>query len=109
MKSVLLIATVTLTAGAAHAQMAGQTAAQLRSAVYRTEPAVAAPPRSEISRDFGMPRTAIVRPFASGKIEGSLGFLCGLQPKSVTDGAAAAYGVDSHGRFLGLKLHMSFR
>ena len=109
MKSVLLIAAVTLAAGAAHAQLAGQTAAQLRSAVYRAEPAVAAPLRSEAPRDFGMPRTAIERPFASGKLEGSLGFLCGLQPKSVTDGAAAAYGVDPHGRFVGLKLRMSFR
>lgn len=109
MKAVLLIAAVTLAAGAAHAQMATQTAAQLRSAVYRAEPAAAPPLRSEPPRDIGMPRTAIERPFASGKFEGSLGFLCGLQPKSMTDGAAAAYGVDPHGRFLGLKLHMSFR
>ncbi|MDB5493166.1 MAG: hypothetical protein JWP86_503 [Phenylobacterium sp.] len=108
MKAVLLIAAVTLAAGAAHAQVATQTAAQLRNAVHGAGPTVAAPPRSEPPRDFGMPKTAIEGRFAT-RLDGSLGFLCGLQPNPVTDGAAAAYGVDPHGRFLGLKLHMSFR
>ncbi|MDB5416889.1 MAG: hypothetical protein JWP50_308 [Phenylobacterium sp.] len=108
MKAVLLIVAVTLAAGAAHAQIATQTAAQLRSAVYGGGLTVVAPLRSEPPRDFGMPKTAIDGRFAA-RLDGSLGFLCGLQPKSVTDGAAAAYGVDPHGRFLGLKLHMSFR
>jgi len=82
----------------------------LRAAVFRAvAPAPALPDRTELPRDFGMPTTAIERRFGRDALTGSLGFLCGLQPKAMTDGAAAAYGVDPHGRFLGVKLKVSLR
>lgn len=42
-------------------------------------------------------------------LSGSIGFLCGLQPGHADSGAAAAYGVDPHGRFVGAKLSIAFR
>jgi hypothetical protein len=83
----------------------------LTAAVFRASPPPAAslPRRSEPPRDFGMPTTAIERGFGHGGVTGSAGFLCGLQPKAMADGAAAAYGVDPHGRYLGVKLRMVVR
>jgi hypothetical protein len=83
----------------------------LREAVFRSPApqAVALPERSEPPHDFGMPRTAVERRFGRSGVTGAAGFLCGLQPKTVTDGAAAAYGVDPHGRFVGVKLSVMLR
>lgn len=81
----------------------------LRAAVFRTDAPPPAPDRSGPPRDFGMPRTALERSFGRDELTGSVGFLCGLQPKAMTDGAAAAHGVDPHGRFVGVKLRMSLR
>jgi hypothetical protein len=82
----------------------------LAAAVFRTpRPAAALPQSSDPTRDFGMPTTAVERRLGRGGLTGSAGFLCGLQPKAMTDGAAAAYGVDPHGRYLGVKLRMVLR
>ena len=42
-------------------------------------------------------------------LTGSVGFLCGLQPGHTGNGAAAAYGSDPHGRFVGAKFSIAFR
>jgi hypothetical protein len=55
-------------------------------------------------------KTAVDRRFgARGDLSGSVGFLCGLQPGHGDSGAAAAYGVDPHGRFVGAKFSIAFR
>jgi len=107
MKPALLAAAVTLCAGAAHAQPADR----LSAAAFQARPAAIdmAPAAPEPSRPVGVAKTSLDHRFARRDLDGSLGFLCGLQPKANTEGAAAAYGVDPNGRFVGLKLHMSFR
>jgi hypothetical protein len=55
-------------------------------------------------------RTAVERHFAKrDDLTGSFGFLCGLQPGHADSGAAAAYGSDPHGRFVGAKFSLAFR
>jgi hypothetical protein len=55
-------------------------------------------------------KTALDHRFASrSDLSGSVGFLCGLQPGHGDSGAAAAYGVDPHGRFVGAKLSIAFK
>jgi hypothetical protein len=55
-------------------------------------------------------RTAVERHFAKrDDVTGSFGFLCGLQPGHTEGGAAAAYGSDPHGRFVGAKFSIAFR
>jgi hypothetical protein len=55
-------------------------------------------------------RTAVERHFARrDDLTGSFGFLCGLQPAHAESGAAAAYGADPHGRFVGAKFSIAFR
>jgi hypothetical protein len=55
-------------------------------------------------------RTAVDHRFSRREdVTGSVGFLCGLQPGHNEAGAAAAYGADPHGRFLGAKLSFAFR
>lgn len=82
----------------------------LRAAAFRRPASSAAlPGPTDGAHDFGMPTTAVEHRFRHSGATGSAGFLCGLQPKAMTDGAAAAYGVDPHGRFLGVKLHLAFR
>jgi hypothetical protein len=101
-----LLLPVVLTLAASAAQAATD---PLRAAVFRSpeRPAAVAPARSDAPREF--PKTAIEHRFGHDAVTGSAGFLCGLQPKAMTDGAAAAYGVDPHGRFLGVKLTMTLR
>lgn len=102
------IAALALTAGAARAEVA----TSLRDAVFRT-PAASQPiplkPAAQSPLPPGVARTSIDHRFEGRPLDGSLGFLCGIQPSAVTQGAAGAYGVDPQGRFLGLKLHMTFR
>ena len=93
----MLAAVLALAAGAAQAE----TPTPLRDAVFQK--------RSEPAPTAGIAKTSIDHNFERRGVEGSVGFLCGLQPKAVTAGAAGAYGVDPQGRFLGLKLHMTFR
>jgi hypothetical protein len=59
-------------------------------------------------RAAGIARTSVDHRFASDDVEGSFGFLCGLQPGQTDHGAAAAHGYDPQGRFLGAKLKLSF-
>lgn len=55
-------------------------------------------------------RTAVERRLGRrDDLTGSFGFLCGLQPGHTESGAAAAYGSDPHGRFLGAKFSVAFR
>jgi hypothetical protein len=57
----------------------------------------------------GVARTSVDRSLLSDDVIGSLGFLCGLEPGSGKDGAAAARGYDPTGRFLGAKLKIALR
>ena len=57
----------------------------------------------------GIARTSVDRKLASDDVTGSLGFLCGLEPGSGKQGAAAARGYDPTGRFVGAKLKFAFR
>jgi hypothetical protein len=55
-------------------------------------------------------RTAVERRLTRrDDLTGSFGFLCGLQPGHTESGAAAAYGSDPHGRFVGAKFSIAFR
>jgi hypothetical protein len=109
MQSIVLATAAALIAGAAQAAPADA----LKAAVYRAPPAasdtLALPARSEAPRAPGVARTSLDHRFERDGLDGSLGFLCGLQPSASRGGAAEATGVDPHGRFLGVKLHMSFR
>lgn len=55
-------------------------------------------------------RTSVDHHFGKGDggATASAGFLCGRQPGHGDSGAAAAYGVDPHGRFVGAKLSFAF-
>jgi hypothetical protein len=57
----------------------------------------------------GVARTSVDRALASDDVTGSLGFLCGLEPGSGKQGAAAIRGYDPTGRFLGAKLKIAIR
>lgn len=62
-------------------------------------------------RAAGVAQTSVDHHFTSkgdGGLIGSVGFLCGLQPGQTDKGAAAAYGYDPQGRFVGAKLHVAF-
>ncbi|MDZ4369962.1 MAG: hypothetical protein U1C74_00880 [Phenylobacterium sp.] len=60
-------------------------------------------------RRAGLAKTSVDRRLGDDDMTGSLGFLCGIQPGADRGGAAAARGVDPHGRFLGAKLSLAFR
>jgi len=109
MKLVVLTAVAALGAGAARAEPSDV----LRAAVYRapvgTAVAFALPGPAEPPRPAGVAKTSIDHRLGHDGLDGALGFLCGLQPSAAASGAMAATGVDPHGRFLGVKLHMSFR
>ncbi len=54
--------------------------------------------KTSVERRFGVRENAV----------GEAGFLCGLLPHPDTAGAAAAYGHDPDGRFVGAKLRLPF-
>ncbi len=57
----------------------------------------------------GIVRTSVESRFGvRDKASGEAGFLCGLLPHPDTAGAAAAFGHDPDGRFVGAKLKLSF-
>lgn len=64
--------------------------------------------RSNALRAAGIARTSVDRRFGRDDVTGSLGFLCGLQPRADKD-LGAAHGYDPNGRFLGAKLSFAFR
>ena len=115
-------------AGAAHAQVATQPFSPLPRAplaaapASRTDAEIArqaidlTAPRTPLAlsyaqtvalREAGEARTSVDRRFAKGDLTGSLGFLCGLQPR-LDEHSGSAYGIDPHGRFLGAKLSRAF-
>ena len=59
-------------------------------------------------RAAGIARTSVDPRFASEDVEGSFGFLCGLQSGQTDHGAAAVRGFDPQGRFVGAKLKLAF-
>ena len=123
-KVVFLAAAACAFAGAADAQTASPGALSLAPfrpgiAQAADQPAIdlsnGAPARTyaQISamRAAGVAQTSVDHRFASkgdGGLIGSVGFLCGLQPGQTDKGAAAAYGYDPQGRFVGAKLHVAF-
>jgi hypothetical protein len=115
----LTTGTLSLVAAVAFASAAGaQTADQgdaaqaLRSAILPGSPGmpVAGPYRqTQASRIPGVATTSVDHSFARGGLVGSAGFLCGLHPGQGRDGAAAAYGFDPQGRFLGARISLAFK
>ncbi len=104
---------LTLCAGLAHAEAMRapidvSSRFQLNAVVAKPAPQsllrYAAGPRIE-----GVTKTSVESRFGvSDKTSGEAGFLCGLLPHPDTSGAAAAYGHDPDGRFVGAKLKMAF-
>ena len=112
-----LIALFTLAAGAAQAQTADALMkAPLRAtasgvAIDLTQPVAAFTPRYSQApepRIPGVAKTSVDRHYDDGVV-GSLGFLCGLDQGAERKGAAAMYGTDQTGRFVGAKLRVAFR
>ena len=115
----MLAAAILAVAGSAQAQSAPpQPSAALPQ--YRVEaarPAIElAAPRTAVGTSFaeatalreaGVARTSLDRRFARDGLVGSVGFLCGLQPR-LDEASGSAYGLDPHGRFLGAKLSRAF-
>ena len=65
--------------------------------------------RSVKPRREGVTQTSVERRFGvRDDAVGEAGFLCGLLPHPDTSGAAAAYGHDPDGRFVGAKLRLAF-
>jgi hypothetical protein len=111
-----LILAATVAAGEAKAQGAAPPLP-----AYRAEAAMApaidlAAPRTPLAmtyaqaaamRQAGVARTSLDHQFARDGLTGSVGFLCGLQPR-LDESSGAAYGFDPHGRFLGARLSRAF-
>ena len=109
----LLIAAAALTANVAQAQtlpLAPRTpvsVAQVRVTPMTTVQAnyvrVIRPGEDNIAQ------TSLARALSSRRdATGEAGFICGLMPHPDTSGAAAAFGHDPHGRFVGAKLRVAF-
>jgi hypothetical protein len=65
---------------------------------YKAAPRIEGVTKTSVETRFGV----------RDETTGEAGFLCGLLPHPDTAGAAAAYGYDPDGRFVGAKLRMSF-
>jgi hypothetical protein len=103
-------------AGMARAESAAASKAMSRppspAAAALAQAAFAAPqPYAQAlqSRMDGVVRTSVEQRFgARDNAVGEAGFLCGLLPHPDTTGAAAAFGHDPDGRFVGAKLRLAF-
>ena len=114
---VLLSLTLCAVAGLAQAQTV-KAADSLTSRFIVNGAAVVAKPTAQSSLRYaalqsplpeGIVRTSVETRFGvRDKAAGEAGFLCGLLPHPDTAGAAAAYGHDPDGRFVGAKLKLSF-
>ena len=117
-RPLILAAAILAAAGAAEAQTAPQQTAALPQ--YRIAPAGPAidlsAPRTTVGltfaqanalREAGVARTSLDRHLTRDGLVGSVGFLCGLQPR-LDEASGSAYGLDPHGRFLGAKLSRAF-
>lgn len=118
-----IAAALALLAGAAQAQVAAPAPAPLPAwrgpvvAATSAAPAIdLTAPRTPLAvsyaqsvalREAGVARTSVDRRFARDGLVGSVGFLCGLQPR-LDENSGSAYGFDPHGRFLGAKLSRAF-
>ena len=116
--SLILAAAILAVAGVAQAQTAPLPSVALpQYRIAPTGPAIdLAAPRTAVGltfaqanalREAGIARTSLDRHFAPGGLVGSVGFLCGLQPR-LDEASGSAYGLDPHGRFLGAKLSRAF-
>ena len=76
-------------------------------AVTRATPAMSYEKTHKL-RMPGVAQTSVGRKLGSDGLTASAGFLCGLQPSYLSDGAAGAHGYDPNGRFLGAKLSLPF-
>jgi len=113
-----------LLAGGAEAQVAAPPTGAL--AAWRTpspDPAMGATPVIDLAaprtsltmsyaqtvalREAGVARTSVDHRFDRESLVGSVGFLCGLQPR-LDESSGSAFGLDPHGRFLGAKLSRAF-
>ena len=114
-KSAAVPLALALSAGVACAEPAGpadplMSRLQPKSAVAAAQPAASqAYGPSLQSRLDGVVQTSVEKRFGvrDGTV-GEAGFLCGLLPHPDTSGAAAAFGHDPDGRFVGAKLSLSF-
>jgi len=70
--------------------------------------AQAAYEQASAMRAAAFARTSVDRHLDDGRLTGSFGFLCGLQPSRDITGGGQTYGVDPHGRFVGAKLSRAF-
>ena len=114
---VLLSLCLSAAAGLARAQTV-KAADSLTSRFIVNSAAVAAKPAAPSSLRYatlhsplpeGIVRTSVEKRFGlRDTTVGEAGFLCGLLPHPDTSGAAAAYGHDPDGRFVGAKLRLSF-
>ena len=115
--SVLVSLCLSAAAGLARAQTV-KAADSLTSRFIVNAAAVAAKPQAQSSLRYaalhsalpeGIIRTSVEKRFGvRDTAVGEAGFLCGLLPHPDTSGAAAAYGHDPDGRFVGAKLKLSF-
>lgn len=113
----LAFLSVILFAGSAQAETV-KAADSLTSRFIVNAAAVAAKPIAPSSLRYaalhsplpeGVVRTSVQSRFGvSDKATGEAGFLCGLLPHPDTAGAAAAFGHDPDGRFVGAKFRLSF-
>ncbi len=113
----LLAFTVVLAAGAAHADPVKPAQTQspgVRIGLEAVQMQAPSPTPMNYSR-FPRPRadgisqTSVETRLAGrDSAVGEAGFLCGLLPHPDTSGAAAAFGHDPDGRFVGAKLKMAF-
>lgn len=108
MRAVLIAAAASLAlATGVRAQPADPAAARI-STVPPIRLKLAAPYAEAYAlKTAGIARTSIER--RSDAATAAVGFLCGLQDGAGRTGAAAAFGSDPHGRFLGAKLSFAFR
>ena len=99
----------------ASAEPASGVAALLAAAVRPgpQQPSFAAIPtpssRQRDARPEGVAQTSIERRFASERVTGSLGFLCGRPDNLSGSGGATVFGTDPHGRFVGARLSIALR
>jgi hypothetical protein len=111
----LLVAAGLATAGAA--QAATPQAAASGLVPYRTTAPAQSPVAAFVLSDrdarpalpLGVAQTSVERKLGSQGLTGQAGFLCGRDPGHGETGAAAAYGYDPHGRFVGASLRFAFR
>jgi hypothetical protein len=90
--------------------LAGQSAKPMPDLADPLDPLAPTVFQSKTLESAVFAKTAVSRSFAKrDDLTGSVGFLCGLKPSAPGGGAAAAYGTDPHGRFVGAKFSIAFR